>query len=504
MKTPSEEIFKLVKSLNSHEKRLFKLYAQKNSEYASYLQLFDAIDLLKQYDEKKLVFILDKKGGINNLRRIKNYLLEALLSFLEYQYFDSSIEIQLQRQLQRIEVLFNKGLIILAKKHVIKAEKIAIENHQYPSLFSILQWKRKILIRETDIPTVKKTEQKQFINELDSIDLYRNLIEYQKISDEVGSFIISQGETLDKNSIIKLNEMLNNPYLIDERKALSFPAKMFYWRISGDIHLVLKNWKKGYKCMKQAISYFDKSKLIPSERLNVYSKLLIALLKLNKADELLLLKRDAEILVKSQTNKTLTNSLFYMYIPFVNNCVINQLLSLNTDEALLESDEIVEMVEKYGSGQSFLIYYYARFSLFFLEADYRKALFCANKVLSYEKKGIRTDIISDMKFFYLVNQYELGNEDLLQNICKTYTRSFNKKLRQNKVENILLNFFGTTIHKNTNKQDRKNIFLVLKKELEFCKNEKILNYFDFISWAESKIENRPFMDIMKEKTKLIR
>ena len=49
----------------------------------------------------------------------------------------------------------------------------------------------------------------------------------------------------------------------------------------------------------------------------------------------------------------------------------------------------------------------------------------------------------------------------------------------------------------------KEQFSELKSKLVFFskdKNEKYaLDYFDFISWAESKIENKSFVQVVKEK-----
>ena len=145
MKIPSDELFHLIKSLSSQEKRYFKLFAQQTSDDASYLKLFDAIDAFEQYDEKKILTNLNKKGGIKNLERIKNYLQETLLRFLEHHHFNYSIEIQLQRSLQRIEVLCAKRLFDSAKKIITKAEKLAIENESYDYLLIILKWKHHIL-----------------------------------------------------------------------------------------------------------------------------------------------------------------------------------------------------------------------------------------------------------------------------------------------------------------------------------------------------------------------
>ena len=56
MKTVSEELFQLIKSLSKQEKRYFKLYASRHviGEKNKYVQLFDAIDKQAAYNEEKI------------------------------------------------------------------------------------------------------------------------------------------------------------------------------------------------------------------------------------------------------------------------------------------------------------------------------------------------------------------------------------------------------------------------------------------------------------------
>lgn len=502
MRTPSDELFTIIKSLSSEEKRQFKLFSQKNSAQTNYLLLFDAIDRLEQYDEKRLLLMLNKRGGIGTLKYVKNYLQETLLKFLEYYYYDYSAEIQLQRQLQRIEILYNKRLFSSVKKCLVKSEKIAIDNHLYPFLFTILSWKRKLMVMELDVKAFDAYQNTYYLSELQYIDLYRNLVEYQKISIQVTGILINRVENLDKKTITTLNKILKNSFLKNEDKALSVPAKFIYFRTLGDIYLVLKNWKKSYHYLQGATGYFEQAKLAQSIRLGIYSRLIISLCELKRDNELLLVKDNAVHLIRSTPQKLLTKNMYAQYLSLMINYISYQLTVTDTDEALSISDQILESAEKHANTSLFASYYFQRNLIYFFIADYRKSLSCINKVLSKEKTGLQQDIISLAKILSLIIHYELGNVDMLPILCKSYFRYFERQSEQNKVENILLNFFGKTIQEKsvgTNKQTKIKLFTALKKELDLCKTEYILTQFDFIAWVESKIQNRPMPDILKEK-----
>ena len=62
----TDAVFQLIHSLQKSEKRNFKLYVQRNSSTSDLkiVQLFDALDKMKEYDEKELIekTTLHKKG----------------------------------------------------------------------------------------------------------------------------------------------------------------------------------------------------------------------------------------------------------------------------------------------------------------------------------------------------------------------------------------------------------------------------------------------------------
>ena len=59
MKTPSTELFDLVRSLTKQEKRYYKMYTTlSGGKTNKYLMLFDAIDAQKEYDEEVITMLI--------------------------------------------------------------------------------------------------------------------------------------------------------------------------------------------------------------------------------------------------------------------------------------------------------------------------------------------------------------------------------------------------------------------------------------------------------------
>lgn len=89
MKTPSSQLFDLIKSLSSEEKRLYKRTSlEKKIKTPNYILLFDAIDKLLNYDEDVLKENIKCKIPVDKLSYLKNYLQRSIIGFLEnYQAF---------------------------------------------------------------------------------------------------------------------------------------------------------------------------------------------------------------------------------------------------------------------------------------------------------------------------------------------------------------------------------------------------------------------------------
>ena len=135
------------------------------------------------------------------------------------------------------------------------------------------------------------------------------------------------------------------------------------------------------------------------------------------------------------------------------------------------------------------------------------ALHHINEILNIEAHGIRQDIVNTARLLNIIIHYELKNENMLSGLCKSTCRYVEKKRKLLQAEKIIFNFFGTVIPKfetgpSAKVQSEKiNAFIDLKKEIKPLSSlKKIFLEFDFISWVESKIEGRSFVEMVKEKS----
>ena len=141
----TDALFQLVRSLEKSEKRHFKLYIKRSSakEELRITQLFDALELMPEYDERLL---LKKLSPITKpqLANLKTHLYRQLLASLRLLKTAENIDLQLSEQLDYARLLYNKGLKLQSLKILEKAKEIAKGNHKFNFLAQVISLEKKI------------------------------------------------------------------------------------------------------------------------------------------------------------------------------------------------------------------------------------------------------------------------------------------------------------------------------------------------------------------------
>ena len=162
-------LFQLIKSLEKAEKRHFKLYIKRSSsrEDLKIIQLFDAIDKGKDYDER---IILKKLPGIEKPQyaNLKAHLYKELLASLRLLKSSDSIDLQLHEQLDYARILYNKGLYLQSLKILERAKDLAKHYHQESFLIQVISLEKKIetlhITRSGEGAADKLTEEANDVN----------------------------------------------------------------------------------------------------------------------------------------------------------------------------------------------------------------------------------------------------------------------------------------------------------------------------------------------------
>jgi len=103
-----DELFILIKLMSQAEKRYFKIFSKRHviGQKNNYVVLFDIIDKLDKYDEKRLLAKLKKKQLSHNLSMCKSQLYNLILKSMRNYYDEKSIDRILTNSLWDVNFLY--------------------------------------------------------------------------------------------------------------------------------------------------------------------------------------------------------------------------------------------------------------------------------------------------------------------------------------------------------------------------------------------------------------
>ena len=503
----TDDLFQLIKSLDQSEKRYFKIFATmhiKGSEENKYIMLFDAIDKQSEYDEAEIRKKFKNEKFLNQLHVAKNYLYNNILKSLRLFHSERSKLNELMDILRDVQILYEKSLYKQCRKLLDKAKKIAYTYEKHSHILAVLDWE-KTLARTSAYANTEEKDLLEFYDEInETMEKLRNINEYWKLT--MNSFLLrkKQGEIRDKTELKKFNEIIKHPLLQSENKATSFQSKTFYFNIKGLYYFTNKDYKNLLNHCKKLVDLLEANPLLMKEDNYIASlyNLLLVQIELREYDDALnTIKKLRDF--KSNSTAMQTRIFVTSYDTEIN-------LYLRTGEfekGIPLIKEIENGLKKFGeklNKESEVLFSFNIAYLYFGLGEYNNSLNWINKIINDKELTVREDIQCFARILNLLVHYELGNYDLIEYIMKSTRRYLSNKNKLNKFELITLNYIRKLINANID-DDKMFIYNEWKKELNTISDDileiKAYEYFDFMSWLESKLKKKSFAEVVKEKKK---
>lgn len=498
MSESNDQLFLLIKSLTKSEKRYFKIFADKHEGSKDYVELFDAMDNQKEYEEAKIKEKLKEKNFIKHYSVVKNYLFNSIIDSLhEFHSYDTA-EYKVEEYLKKIKVLYQKGLIDSCLKLIDKAKKIAEDHEMFSELGKLLSIQHQISTQNSSQLFKKRKEIQQELKNV--IEKSYNLSQYQQLELNAGYYINSQGLSDNSSEII---ELLNHPLLLKKENALSNKALSHFLKIQAKIcerkgqkkealyytHEILKNLEANSALLLE-------NPLVYARTINTYLQSAIDVKDFEQFEHYLsVLKKLVSLKIAPEHINTI-KGFYYINILYKNvelgdfNKVIETIHENNTD---LLSNQLIPLKFR------IFIQYFESVALIGLE-EYKAALKILNTTLT-RNENIIIPLKRISRILSILVHYELGNINILINELDA-TRKYIREFENNKGEKLLIKYIKLLIDC-LDAKERMECFRKLRTELITIENNSAegpsISYFDFLSWVESKIENKPFQMIVKEK-----
>jgi len=503
----TDDLFQLIKSLDQSEKRYFKIFATmhiKSSDENKYIMLFDAIDKQSEYDEAEIRKKFKNEKFLNQLHVAKNYLYNNILKSLRLFHSERSKLNELMDILRDVQILYEKSLYKQCRKLLDKAKKIAYTYEKHSHILAVLDWE-KTLARTSAYANTEEKDLLGFYDEInETMEKLRNINEYWKLT--MNSFLLrkKQGEIRDKAELKKFNEIIKHPLLQSENKATSFQSRTFYFNIKGLYYFTNKDYKNLLNHCKKLVDLLEANPLLMKEDNYIASlyNLLLVQIELRQYDDALnTIKKLRDF--KSNSTAMQTRIFVTSYDTEIN-------LYLRTGEfekGIPLIKEIEEGLKKFGeklNKESEALFSFNIAYLYFGLGEYNNSLNWINKIINDKELTVREDIQCFARILNLLVHYELGNYDLIEYIMKSTRRYLSNKNKLNKFELITLNYIRKLINADID-DDKMYIYSEWKKELNAISDDileiKAFEYFDFLSWLESKQGKKSFAQVVKEKKK---
>lgn len=509
MKAVSNNLFELIHSLDKQEKRYFKISSSRHviGDKNDYVKLFDAIAQQKEYNEDAIRKKFQNEPFIRRFSALKNYLYNLILESLDMYYSEKSADRKIKKILRYTDILKQKGLHEHSCKLLVKAKKLAYSCEKHLLLLEIFDQEKEVMEAGADINELEKKYDKIYKEEQFLLDLRKTLSEYSRLDSmmHIANKRIVVAKTPD--DIKNLQDIISHPLFSDEKNALTFQSKVAYYFVYVVYYSILGDFLNSYEYSKKMVETIESYPLQIEEKPHTYisalRNLIILTMRLRKNKEaLLLIKKLRSFPAKTELIKNrileISYSLeleSYIYlgefekgiqlIPEIRNLIFNRFYYINKEAEL--------------------IIYYIFAQTYFGVKDYRNSLLYLNKILNKPNPEIREDIYCYAKLLSLIVHYERSDYEYIKEHClkSTYRYLFKRK-RLYKFETVFLKYIRewTKINSDTEliisfKRLKNRLVELSKDPLE----QSALDYFDFISWLESKIEKRPFVEIVMRKAK---
>ncbi len=503
----TDTLFQLVQSLERSEKRNFKLYMTRNSGSGDLkvVQLFDALEKIKLYDEEQL---LVKNPAIQKqqLSNLKAHLYREILASLRLLNQEENIDLQLHEQLDFARVLYNKGLYLQSLKILDKVKEMARAHNQVTYIMQVLFLEKKI--EALHITRSMQDRAEKLSCEVDEVMQKLGLIgSLSNLSLQLYSWYIKNGHARNESDTAAVDAFLNDTSIRMAKDAKGFYEKLYLYQCFCWHAFITQNFLLYYRYCQKWVDLFDSEpKMIEIETAHYikgFHNLLGAhfdLRNFQKFNETLCrFEQFIATPVIQQNRNNLIQTFIYLNISKLNRHFMEGSFTEGLNMVPFIEEKLNEY-ELYMDRHRVLVFYYKIASLYFGSGNFDKSIDYLNKIINW-KVDLRTDLQCYARLLHLIAHYELGNFELLEYLLKSVYRFMYKMQNLSIVEEKIFGFLRRSFRLSPKqlKPAFENLLEQLKPLEKSRLESRAFMYLDIISWLESKIHNQLVHSIIRQK-----
>jgi hypothetical protein len=487
----NNDLFLLIKTLNIHEKRYLTTVSKKaGDQQSAYGRMIELIYRMDTYDEQTLKSAFSSFSRSNKLDVKKHYLYYWIIKHLAD--FNASSYIT-QNDIRNIQVLLDRSLVTQAEQLISDIKTRVIKSENYLELLSLLEKElilqkynnernSQLIIEELIYYSNKYSTQQSFES---AKEKFRNILDQNMFSRTEAQQ--KQIEELFKDKILRKNTYSNSFLLSVQYNTL------YYWKFGSE-----NDWAKAHKYAlknyKLILENLEKFKLFPEIFIQILYNYLNATSIAGKGGYVSASKKLSELIVLQDKKRFKQDGLFYLNL--------SKLIHLNRNrtshsgpKVVLEAEHFIELNKESFSVFRLNNFYFDLAKSYFYLNDYRKAFKIFNEI--YQKfytKDYTVDFYTHSRILYCLTCFEIGEIDLMISTANSVTEFMKRNAVFFSFEKKILRFILRELPtiQEKSKQERIKKIEKLRAELESIfesdYERKVLNYFDYYHWIDTKME----------------
>jgi len=500
-------LFQLIKSLEKAEKRHFKLYIKRSSsrEDLKIIQLFDAIDKGKDYDEK---IILKKLPGIEKpqFANLKAHLYKELLASLRLLKSTDSIDLQLHEQLDYARILYNKGLYLQSLKILERAKDLAKSFHQESFLIQIISLEKKI--ETLHITRSGEGAADKLTLEANQVNAQRNEITaLSNLALQLYQWYVKHGHARNVKDEKGVMLFFKENLPADTRNVKGFYQLLYLYQSYCWYAFIRQDFLMYYRYSVKWVELFNREPMMISVETGHFIKGMHNLVTANfnlrnfKQFDNYLSRFERFTFSKPATQHDNFRMQAFVYLT---SAKINQHLMKGT---FSEGVKLVPGIEKgleefqmYIDRHRVLVIQYKTALLYFGNGNYEDSIDQLQKIIN-GPVDMRIDLQCYARLVHLMAHFELGNDAIIESLIKSVFRFMSRMENLTVVEEEMFKFLRNNVYESAAKL-KPGLKILLQKIKQFEKNRhetRVFSYLDIISWIESKVYDKPMSTVVHEK-----
>jgi hypothetical protein len=494
---PSDDLFKLIRSLTKSEKGYFRKFTARHvvGDENTYMTLFDAIDAQQEYDEEAIKNSYSDRAFVRRLPALKNYLYSLILRSLRAYYAEASASRKLRGLLDDYSILREKRLYDQAVKVLGRAKKIAEHYELFRYMLIIEEYERQIQIMLFSAAVPLDDIEASMEREKNAIERVLEVNRYDLLGKKLFKTLSETG-TQRGETVPEYAELFrSNPLLKDENLPQAFIARSKFYHVRSTYAYYCGDYEESYRNIRALFDLFEsRPEFIANHTdsyINILSNLIGICCVLSRETEALLYLDKLRQLPLREYGDDMER---FIMVRGSELALFLKMGRFDELRVLLPTLQLeLEKLEKDLSPYYRRYFFYHIGWAWFTLGNISEALSHINEVLNGRGSDIREDLYCFAKIINLLIHYDLGNIDLLQYEVLSTCRYLAKRQRNYTFETLVLRFIKRAIA--VSPEELRQEFIALRAELVQLRDDpsehKAFDFFYFIPWLDSKIERIP-------------